>query len=54
MAIKNWAWKPEVNKNVRLSTATIVINHDHRLWPYNLGMPIIKFIFIEVLVISQI
>ena len=54
MVIKVSAWKPEVNENATLSTVNIAINDNHRLWPYNLGMPIFKwFSLIEALVISQ-
>ena len=55
MVIKVWAWKPEVNENATISTVNIVINDNHRLWPYNLRMPMFKwFSLIEALVISQI
>ena len=55
MVIKVSAWKPEVNENASLSTVNIAINDNHRLWPYNLRMPIFKwFSLIGVLVISQI
>ena len=53
--LKVSTWKPEVNENATLSTVNIAINDKHRLWPYNLRMPIFKwFSFIEALVISQI
>ena len=55
MVIKVSAYKPEVNENATLSTVDIVINDNHRLWPYNLRMPIFKwFSLIEALVVSQI
>ena len=55
VVIKVSAWEPEVNENATLSTVNIAINVDHRLWPYNLRMPIFKwFSLIEALVISQI
>ena len=54
MDIKVSAWKPEVNENVTLSTVNFGINDNHRIWPYNLHMPIFKwFSLIEALVISQ-
>ena len=53
--IKVSAWKPEVNENATFSTVNIAKNDNHRLWPYNLRMPIFNwFSLIEVLVISQI
>ena len=53
--IKVLAWKPEVDENATLSTVNIAINDKHRLWPYNLRMPVFKwFSLIEALVISQI
>ena len=53
--LKVSAWKPEVNEHATLSTVNIAINDKHRLWPYNLRMPIFKwFSLIEALVISQI
>ena len=55
MIIKVSAWIPEVNENVTLSTVNSTINDNHRLWPYNLCMPILKwFSLIEALVIFQI
>ena len=56
MVIKLSAWKPEVNENATLLTVVnIAINDNHRLWPYNLRMPIFKwFSLIEALVISPI
>ena len=55
MVIKVLAWKPEVNENATLPTIDIAINDIHRLWPYNLRMPIFKWIsLIEALVIFQI
>ena len=30
MAIKVWAWKPEVEEKARFSMVDIVINHNHR------------------------
>ena len=55
MVIKVSAWKPEVNENATLSTVNIEINDNHRLWSYNLRMPIFKRLsLIEALVISQI
>ena len=55
MVIKVSAWIPEVNENVTLSTVNSTINDNHRLWPYNLRMPIFKwFSLIDALVISQI
>ena len=55
MVIKVSAWKSEINKNVTPSTVNIAINDNHRLWPYNLRMPIVKwFSLIEALMISQI
>ena len=54
MVIKVSAWKPEVNENVTLSTVNFAINDHHRLWPYNLCMPISKWLsLIEAFVISQ-
>ena len=55
MVIKVSAWKPEVNENATSSMVNIAINDGHRLWPYNLRMPIFKwFSLIKALVISQI
>ena len=55
MVIKVLAWKPEVYENATLSTVNIAINYDHMLWPYNLRMPIFKWLnLIEALVISKI
>ena len=55
MVIKVSAWKPEVNENVTLSMVNFAMNDNHRLWPYNLRMPILKwFSLIEALEISKI
>ena len=55
MVIKVSAWKPEVNEHASLSTVNIAINNNHRLWPYNLRMPIFKWFSLNAaLVISQI
>ena len=42
MVIKVSALKPEVNENATLLAVNIAINDNHRLWPYNLRMPILK------------
>ena len=55
IVIKASEWKPEVNKNATLLTVNTALNDNHRLWPYNLRMSILKwFSLIEALVISQI
>ena len=55
MVIKVSAWKPEVNENVTLSMVYFALNDNHRLWPYNLRVPIFKwFSLIEALAISKI
>ena len=43
MVIKVSAWKPEVDDHATLSAVNIAINDNHRLWPYNLRMPIFKW-----------
>ena len=44
MVIKVSAWKPEVNENATFSTVNIAINDNHGVWPYNLCMPIFKWV----------